>query len=107
MGEIVARFADHAVVTNDNPRSESPDRITEAIVEGIQSVQSDATLDFTVELDRQRAIRRAICVASPGDVVLIAGKGHEPYQIIGELTCEFDDRVEARQALSLRREGLH
>ncbi|MFP6684319.1 MAG: UDP-N-acetylmuramoyl-L-alanyl-D-glutamate--2,6-diaminopimelate ligase [Polyangiaceae bacterium] len=107
MGEIVARFADHAVVTNDNPRSESPDRIAEAIVAGIESAPSDGTLDFSVELDRHRAIRHAIGAAAPGDVVLIAGKGHEPYQILGEHTCDFDDRVEARQALSLRREGLH
>ena len=107
MGEIVARFADHAVVTNDNPRSESPDGIAEAIVQGIESAPSAGALDFIVELDRQRAIRHAIRMASSGDVVLIAGKGHEPYQILGEHACDFDDRVEARQALSLRRGGLH
>jgi UDP-N-acetylmuramoyl-L-alanyl-D-glutamate--2,6-diaminopimelate ligase len=99
MGEAVGRGADRAIVTNDNPRSEAPERIAEAIEAGIRPTGSA----YEVELDRARAIERAIVGASRGDVVLIAGKGHEPYQIIGSETRAFDDRVEARRALALRR----
>ena len=60
---------------------------------------------YVVILDRAKAITSAICEAQPGDVVLIAGKGHEPYQIIGRGRRSFDDRVIARRALSVRREG--
>jgi UDP-N-acetylmuramoyl-L-alanyl-D-glutamate--2,6-diaminopimelate ligase len=97
MGEAVARSADRAIVTNDNPRSEDPNAIADAILTGL------ASADFAVELDRERAIRRAVLDADAGDVVLVAGKGHEPYQIIGDTTRAFDDRVEARRALELRR----
>jgi UDP-N-acetylmuramoyl-L-alanyl-D-glutamate--2,6-diaminopimelate ligase len=98
MGEAVARSADRAIVTNDNPRSEDPRAIADAILSGLTSSSS-----YVVELDRQSAIARAVLGASAGEVVLIAGKGHEPYQIIGKSTLAFDDRVEARRALELRR----
>ena len=100
MGEAVGRGADRAIVTNDNPRSEDPRRIADAIVAGL----SASTIPFEVELDRRAAIERAVAEANPADVVLIAGKGHEPYQIVGAERRAFDDRVEARRALDLRRE---
>ncbi|MCU0655499.1 MAG: UDP-N-acetylmuramoyl-L-alanyl-D-glutamate--2,6-diaminopimelate ligase [Polyangiaceae bacterium] len=99
MGAAAARGADRLIVTNDNPRSEDPARIAEAIVEGVHG----AGARCEVELDRASAIERAVTAARPGDVVLIAGKGHEPYQILGATTRPFDDRVEARRALALRR----
>ena len=99
MGGAVGRLADYSIVTNDNPRSEEPRAIASAIEVGLREM--DAKYD--VELDRARAIEIAIAQAQPGDVVLIAGKGHEPYQIIGAQTLAFDDRVEARRALRARR----
>jgi UDP-N-acetylmuramoyl-L-alanyl-D-glutamate--2,6-diaminopimelate ligase len=99
MGEAAARGADMLVVTNDNPRSESPETIAQAIREGVE--RAGGSCD--VVLDRSEAIELAIGQAGPGDVVLIAGKGHEPYQITGAITRPFDDRQEARQALARRR----
>jgi len=100
MGEAVGRLADVAIVTNDNPRSEDPEAIAGAILPGLAGGRAAVI----VELDRRRAIERAVLEAAPGDVILIAGKGHEPYQILGALTVPFDDRAEARRALGLRRE---
>jgi UDP-N-acetylmuramoyl-L-alanyl-D-glutamate--2,6-diaminopimelate ligase len=99
MGEAVGRLADVAVVTNDNPRSEDPRAIADAILPGLAGGRAEVV----VELDRRRAIERAVLEAKAGDVVLVAGKGHEPYQIIGDTTLPFDDRDEARRALALRR----
>ncbi len=90
-----ALAADFAVVTSDNPRTESPDAIVEDIVVGMQECGER----FSVELDRKRAIEHALSLAHPGDSVLIAGKGHEDYQIIGTTKHPFDDREVARQAL--------
>ena len=101
MGEAVGRGADRAIVTNDNPRSEAPERIAEAIERGLLPTGTP----YRVELDRSRAIEQAILEAEACDVVLIAGKGHEPYQIIGAERRAFDDRVEARRALALRKRG--
>jgi UDP-N-acetylmuramoyl-L-alanyl-D-glutamate--2,6-diaminopimelate ligase len=99
MGQAVGSRADYAIITNDNPRSEDPRLIAGAIEVGLKSTAGA----YEVELDRARAIERAVRMAEPNDVVLIAGKGHEPYQIIGAETHAFDDRVEARRALGLRR----
>jgi UDP-N-acetylmuramoyl-L-alanyl-D-glutamate--2,6-diaminopimelate ligase len=99
MGEAVGQLADVAIVTNDNPRSEDPRAIADAILPGLAGGKAEVV----VELDRRRAIERAVLDAAPGDVVLVAGKGHEPYQIIGATTLPFDDREEARRALALRR----
>jgi UDP-N-acetylmuramoyl-L-alanyl-D-glutamate--2,6-diaminopimelate ligase len=99
MGEAVARGADLAIVTSDNPRSEVPQAIVDAILPGLAA----GSAAFEVELDRARAIEKAILAAAPGDVVLIAGKGHEDYQIIGAEKRHFDDREQARRALELRR----
>jgi UDP-N-acetylmuramoyl-L-alanyl-D-glutamate--2,6-diaminopimelate ligase len=99
MGEAVGRGADYGYVTSDNPRSESPQAIVEAIVPGLKA----ASGAFEIELDRAVAIEKAITEARPGDVVLIAGKGHEDYQIVGSEKRHFDDRERARQALAKRR----
>jgi UDP-N-acetylmuramoyl-L-alanyl-D-glutamate--2,6-diaminopimelate ligase len=97
MGQIAAELADLAVVTSDNPRTEDPSRILQDILAGIpQSVEP------IVISDRAQAIRTAIENAKPGDGVLIAGKGHEDYQILGTEKIHFDDREQAREALSAR-----
>jgi UDP-N-acetylmuramoyl-L-alanyl-D-glutamate--2,6-diaminopimelate ligase len=99
MGEAVGRGADFAYVTSDNPRSEGPQSIADAILPGLNA----AAGSYEVELDRALAIEKAIVGARPGDLVLIAGKGHEDYQIIGAEKRHFDDREEARKALEIRR----
>lgn len=96
MGKMAAKLADFVVVTNDNPRSERPEEIASAIVAGIEEVPG---AKFEVILDRAEAIRRVVRWARPGDVVLVAGKGHETYQIIGDRRIPFDDREECRKAL--------
>ncbi len=100
MGEVVGRLADVAIVTSDNPRSEDPQAIVDSVLAGLAGARAEVIVD----LDRRRAIQGAVIGAAPGDVVLIAGKGHEPYQIIGATTLPFDDRDEARRALAMRRE---
>ncbi len=99
MGDIAGRLADRVIVTNDNPRSESPEKIAEAIVAGIAPIRRD----YRCQLDRALAIEETLRDASPGDVVLIAGKGHEDYQLIGSQRLHFDDREIARAALQTRR----
>jgi UDP-N-acetylmuramoyl-L-alanyl-D-glutamate--2,6-diaminopimelate ligase len=99
MGEAVAVAADRAILTTDNPRTEAPEDITRAVEPGL----ARHPIRYEVVLDRTTAIERAVTEARPGDVVLIAGKGHEPYQIIGTRKFPFDDRVVARRALEVRR----
>jgi UDP-N-acetylmuramoyl-L-alanyl-D-glutamate--2,6-diaminopimelate ligase len=99
MGAAVGQAADYAYVTSDNPRSEEPQAIVDMILPGLRASAGS----FEVELDRARAIERAVLEAQPGDLVLIAGKGHEDYQIIGAEKRHFDDREQARRALALRR----
>jgi UDP-N-acetylmuramoyl-L-alanyl-D-glutamate--2,6-diaminopimelate ligase len=99
MGLAVGKWADRATVTNDNPRTESPDSIALAIEPGLR--QTD--IQYNIELDRAVAIRVAILAAKGGDVVVIAGKGHETYQIVGTAKRPFDDRAQAREALGVRR----
>jgi UDP-N-acetylmuramoyl-L-alanyl-D-glutamate--2,6-diaminopimelate ligase len=112
MGAAVARLADLAIVTSDNPRSEDPLAILAEIVPGLRQqgwceVEIDAlTLQkhgaFTRMVDRREAIKRVVQIADTSDVVLIAGKGHENYQIIGDAKIPFDDREEVRVALAAR-----
>jgi len=97
MGRIAAEAADAVIVTSDNPRSENPAAIAAAVAEGIVA---------EVILDRRTAIRRAINDARAGDTVVVAGKGHETYQIIGDDRLPFDDRDEVRSAFSLRSGAL-
>jgi UDP-N-acetylmuramoyl-L-alanyl-D-glutamate--2,6-diaminopimelate ligase len=97
MGKIAADLADLAIVTSDNPRTEDPEKILADVLEGIPSDRP-----VKVIADRAQAIATAIQRAQPGDGVLIAGKGHEDYQIIGTEKIHFDDREQARTALAER-----
>ncbi len=108
MGEAVARAADIAILTNDNPRSEDPEKIASDVSVGLESggMKSAATpsaRSYTKELDRARAIDAAVRAARPRDAIVISGKGHETYQIVGNENRAFDDRIEARRALTSRR----
>jgi UDP-N-acetylmuramoyl-L-alanyl-D-glutamate--2,6-diaminopimelate ligase len=96
MGRIAATLADRVYVTNDNPRSEDPQAIAQAILQGIRET---ANRRYRVELDRAAAIRLALEDAQPGDVVLIAGKGHEAYQETAGVLRPFSDLAAARDAL--------
>jgi len=96
MAKIATEIADTAVLTSDNPRSEDPERILDDMVEGVKGHYVRIT-------DRSEAIRHAIQNAVNGDVVLIAGKGHETYQIVGDQVLDFDDREIARQAIKERK----
>ena len=95
MGHAAARGADVVVLTSDNPRSEDPDQIARAVLAGLR----DGPASVIVERDRRAAIRDALAEARPGDVVVIAGKGHETGQTIGDRTVPFDDRVVVREEL--------
>lgn len=94
MGEIAERLADKIVITSDNPRSENPEQIITDIIAGLKSVNPEKV---TVEPDRGRAIELLKNISNNNDVVLIAGKGHEDYQILKDRTIHFDDREEARR----------
>jgi len=94
MGLVASTYSDVAIVTSDNPRSESPESIIDAIMSGVVS-----GANVVRDVDRRSAIARALDEAAPGDVVIVAGKGHETTQTIGDLTVPFDDRVVARELL--------
>ncbi len=100
MGRIAALGADRVIVTSDNPRTEDPDAIIREIMAGVPS-----EADCAVEPDRRKAIRTAISEARPGDVVLVAGKGHEQYQIIGSEHLPFDEREVVAKAVADGGEG--
>jgi UDP-N-acetylmuramoyl-L-alanyl-D-glutamate--2,6-diaminopimelate ligase len=95
MGEIARRISHMCFVTSDNPRTEDPLKIIEEILAGMDRKRPG----LFIEVDRRKAIREAIRIARPGDVVAICGKGHEDYQIIGTTRHHFDDREEAEKAL--------
>lgn len=97
MGRVADRGADHIVLTDDNPRTEDPEAIVVAIRRGIEPDRP-----VVVEHARERAIRHAVLAAGPGDVVLVAGKGHETTQRVGPQTRPFDDRIAAAEALEAR-----
>ena len=96
MGAAAVAGADHAIFTNDNPRSEDPDVILAAVVAGARSATGG---DWTIEPDRHAAIAAALAAAQPGDAVVIAGKGHETGQQLADRTVPFDDREVARALL--------
>jgi UDP-N-acetylmuramoyl-L-alanyl-D-glutamate--2,6-diaminopimelate ligase len=112
MGAVAARLSDLVIVTSDNPRSENPDAIIEEIKRGIvmpadrMKGQTGAkSTPHQAIADRRAAIERAVQVARSGDLVVIAGKGHEKYQVIGDRVLPFDDVEVARGALARRRAG--
>jgi len=91
MGAIAERLADHAIVTSDNPRTEDPDRIIDDIEAGMQGANHERITD------RHDAIARALTIAAPDDVIVLAGKGHETYQIRGTIAYPFDEREIVRE----------
>ncbi|HET6351906.1 MAG TPA: UDP-N-acetylmuramoyl-L-alanyl-D-glutamate--2,6-diaminopimelate ligase [Coriobacteriia bacterium] len=95
MGAAAAAGSDHAIITSDNPRSEDPVGIILQVEDGFRGTGAS----YELEVDRRTAIRKAIEQAAPGDSILIAGKGHEDYQIFADRIVHFDDREEAREAL--------
>jgi UDP-N-acetylmuramoyl-L-alanyl-D-glutamate--2,6-diaminopimelate ligase len=99
MGAISARYEDLTIITSDNPRTEDPQRIIGDIEAGM------GTAPYRAISDRQQGIYEALNEARPGDIVVIAGKGHEDYQIIGETKHRFSDVEVAREALSAWRGG--
>jgi UDP-N-acetylmuramoyl-L-alanyl-D-glutamate--2,6-diaminopimelate ligase len=103
MGRVAAELADLVVVTDDNPRDEDPATIRATIMSGARAVSGGAAV---VELgDRRAAIDHAVAWARPGDIVLVAGKGHESGQTSAGETRPFDDRVELAAALDARNAG--
>ena len=102
MGKISAELADISVLTSDNPRTEEPEQILSDILKGVPQCTN-----FWVISNRNEAIRTAILKANPGDGILIAGKGHENYQILGTEKIYFDDREQARESLRVRLEEPH
>jgi UDP-N-acetylmuramoyl-L-alanyl-D-glutamate--2,6-diaminopimelate ligase len=92
MGEVCARLADVAIVTSDNPRTEDPEQILDDVESGM-----GAGKPHERQVDRRKAIARALELARAGDTILLAGKGHETYQIIGTEKQPFDERVVVRE----------
>jgi len=101
MGFAAGRAADYSILTNDNPRTEDPQAIARMAEEGLRR-SAPSPHAYEVTLDRRLAIQRALEMAEPGDFVLIAGKGHEDYQLIGSQRIHFDDRETARELLRAR-----
>jgi UDP-N-acetylmuramoyl-L-alanyl-D-glutamate--2,6-diaminopimelate ligase len=106
MGKIGARYADIVIVTSDNPRTEDPETIVSEVAAGVKEIAENKK-DFSYEIivSRRDAIMRAVTLAEPGDIVMIAGKGHEDYQILADRTIHFDDREEARAAIRSKLHG--
>jgi UDP-N-acetylmuramyl tripeptide synthase len=98
MGEAAANLSDVVILTSDNPRTEDPLKIFEDVEAGMR----ETAKPYEKIADRREAIHRAIRQASTGDLVVIAGKGHEDYQLIGHETLHFDDKEVAREALASR-----
>jgi UDP-N-acetylmuramoyl-L-alanyl-D-glutamate--2,6-diaminopimelate ligase len=103
MGEIAGKLADMTILTSDNPRSENPETILDEIEKGMKSTK-DAR--YARIADRRRAIAEAVSEAADDDVIIIAGKGHESYQVVGDQIVHFDDREEAELALKKRNEKV-
>jgi UDP-N-acetylmuramoyl-L-alanyl-D-glutamate--2,6-diaminopimelate ligase len=99
MAKVACEGADEIIVTSDNPRTEDPQQIIREILEGVPEADRARV---SIEVDRAKAIAQVVSTARAGDIILIAGKGHEDYQIIGTEKKSFDDRREAEAALRLR-----
>jgi UDP-N-acetylmuramoyl-L-alanyl-D-glutamate--2,6-diaminopimelate ligase len=102
MGKTAGTLSDYCVLTSDNPRSEDPHRILLDVEVGLQRAGKNKDEDYVVIESREEAIRNAIALAKKGDLVMIAGKGHEDYQILADKTIHFDDREVAASALEAR-----
>jgi len=100
MGQIAGEYSDLVIITSDNPRNEDPLKIIEEIEVGVK----EKGVDFRIISDRREAIYRAVAAAQQNDVVIIAGKGHENYQIVSGNKFHFDDREVATEALQRRNE---
>ncbi len=100
MARVAEQLADFIIVTSDNPRTERPEGIIEEIVAGFENPDSQR---ITIEPDRKKAIELALNAAGKNDIVLIAGKGHETYQIIGDKKLDFSDKMTAQQCLRKRK----
>jgi UDP-N-acetylmuramoyl-L-alanyl-D-glutamate--2,6-diaminopimelate ligase len=104
MGAVAGRLSDLILITSDNPRTEDPRRIIEEIQRGITpDTRRDSLEGLLTIVDRREAISKAIELARSGDLVLVAGKGHEKYQVIGSQVLPFDDVAVVREALIRRR----
>jgi len=99
MAEVAARLSDSVIFTSDNPRDEEPDAIIDDMEAGVPGEYYRKTLRIT---DRRQAIRAAAKLANSGDIILIAGKGHEDYQIVNGVKQHFDDREEIRMAFNIK-----
>ena len=102
MGQVAVRHSDLAILTSDNPRTEDPMMILQDIEQGVLQIPQPMRSEYRMIPDRREAIEAAIDVAEPNDIVLIAGKGHEDYQIVGTKRLDFDDRQVADEALQRR-----
>ena len=98
MGRVACQLADFSVLTSDNPRKEEPRTIISQIEEGFSS--ADGASKYEVVEDRREAINRVLAMAEEGDIVVIAGKGHETYQEFADTVISFDDREVAREYLT-------
>ena len=96
MGRAASALSDYVIVTSDNPRTEDPEDIIRDILPGMEGAPCE------VEADREKAIEKAIAAAREGDIVVVAGKGHEDYQIIGKTKRHFDDREMVRKYIAAR-----
>lgn len=95
MGEISGRIADFTIITSDNPRTEKPEEITKEIEKGIKKTKGN----YTVIVDRKEAIKEAIKMANKTDMIVLAGKGHEPYQEINGKKYPFDERIIVKEII--------
>ena len=107
MGRIAGEIADVVVITNDNPRTENPDDILDQVESGVlEAMEKEPCISYLRIRDRREAICRAISLAQDGDVVVIAGKGHEAYQVFADKTVHFDDFEEAQSDSGQKQVGI-
>lgn len=103
MGEIAGRYSDYCIITNDNPRGEPPENINQAIEEGVHQTGCD----YCIIPDRYQAIKRAVSLADKWDIIVVAGKGHEAYQLSGDEKTPFDDRKVLKELLEKKYEKTY
>lgn len=101
MGQIAGKYSDYCILTSDNPRGEDPWQIIYEVEPGLQENKASGN-GYTVQPDRYEAIRLGVELARPGDMVIIAGKGHESYQVFSDYTVPFSDREVAAEIIAQR-----